>query len=170
MDEIWKDIEGYEGLYQISNKGRVKSLKWGKERILRPGINGSGYYFIGLYNDGVSKQFQLHRLVAQAFIPNPENKPQVNHLDENKKNNCIENLEWATAKENLNYGTRNERAGYSLSIPLFQYSKSGEFIREWPGALEVERVLGINNKNINSCCKGKRKSAGGFVWRYKEKD
>lgn len=166
MDEIWHDIEGYEGLYQISNKGRVKSLKWGKERILRPGIDTSGYYFIILYNDSVSKPFKLHRLVAQGFIPNLYNKPQVNHLDENKLNNCVENLEWATSKENTNYGTRNER----LSRKILQYSRTGEFIREWQGAREVERVLGISHQNIAKCCKGKCKSAYGFVWRYKEKD
>ena len=170
MDEIWHDIEGYKGLYQVSNKGNVKSLKLEKELILRPGIDRYGYYYIGLYNDGVRKAFRLHRLVAEAFIPNPENKPQVNHKDENKLNNCVNNLEWATAKENNNFGTRNERAGYSLSIPIIQYSKSGKFIREWQGAHEVERVLDINNSHIIQCCKGKRKSAGGFVWRYKEKD
>ena len=170
MDEIWCDIEGYEGLYQISNKGRVKSLKWGKERILRPMINTSGYYYITLCNDSVKKAFQLHRLVAQAFIPNLYNKPQVNHLDENKLNNSVDNLEWATAKENSNYGSRNERAGNSLSIPILQYSKSGEFIKKWLGALEVERVLGINNSHIIDCCKGRYKSAYGFIWRYKEKD
>ena len=166
MTEIWRDIEGYEGLYQISNKGHVKSLYNGSERILRPGIESSGYYNIILCNDSVRKTFRLHRLVAEAFIPNPYNKPQVNHKDENKKNNCVENLEWITCMDNCNYGTRNER----ISRKILQYSKSEEFIREWPGALEVERVLGINNKNINSCCKGKRKSAGNFVWRYKEKD
>lgn len=170
MDEIWRDIEGYEGLYQISNKGRVKSLKCGKERILRPLINTSGYYSIILCNDGVNKQFRIHRLVAQTFIPNLYNKPQVNHLDENKKNNCVDNLEWATAKENINHGTRNERAGYSRSKPILQYLKSGEFIREWQSSAEVERVLGIHNTNIISCCKGKRKYAGSFIWRYKEKD
>ena len=166
--EIWHDIEGYEGLYQISNKGRVKSLKCGKERTLRPGIKSSGYLKVVLCKNGMVKQFQLHRLVANAFIPNLDNKPQVNHLDENKLNNCVDNLQWATAKENINHGTRNERAGYSRSKPILQYSKSGYFIREWKGASEVERVLGIANSHIIACCKGNRKSAGGFVWKYKE--
>ena len=170
MDEIWRDIEGYEGLYQISNKGRVKSLHKGSERILRPVIDRYGYMFVFLYNDNARKYFKIHRLVAQAFISNPENKPQVNHKDENKKNNCIENLEWATAKENSNYGTRNERVADSRSKPILQYSKSGDFIRGWKSAREVERMLGIANSHIIACCKGKRKSAGGFVWRYKEKD
>ena len=165
MDEIWRDIEGYEGLYQISNKGRVKSLKWGKERILRPGIDTSGYYFVILYNDNVSKPFNLHRLVALAFIPNLYNKPEVNHKDENKLNNCVENLEWMTAKENSNYGTRNER----ISRKILQYSKDGEFIKEWQSAVEVKRVLAINNSNIIQCCRGNpnHTTAGGFVWKYK---
>ena len=166
MDEIWHDIEGYEGLYQISNKGRVKSLKWGKERILKPGITGSGYLKVLLCKNGMIKHIKIHRLVANAFITNPENKPQVNHKDENKFNNSVNNLEWSTAKENNNFGTRNERA----SRKILQYSKSGEFIREWQSAAEVERVLGIDNSNITKCCKGKRKYAGSFIWRYKEKD
>lgn len=170
MTEIWRDIDGYEGIYQISNKGRVKSLHNGSERILRPVIDKYGYMFVYLSNNSVRKYFRLHRLVALAFIPNPENKPQVNHKDENKKNNCVENLEWITHIDNCNYGTRNERIGDSQSKPIFQYSKSGDFIREWKSAREVERVLDIYNTGIIACCKGKRKSAGGFVWRYKEKD
>ena len=164
MDEIWRDIEGYEGLYQISNKGRVKSLKWGKERILRPVIDKHGYMFVYLYNDNARKYFKIHRLVAQAFIPNIYNLSEVNHKDENKLNNCVENLEWMTHIDNCNYGTRNKR----LSRKILQYSKSGEFIREWQGSREVERVLGIDNANIIACCKGKLKSSGGFVWKYKE--
>lgn len=170
MEEIWHDIENYKGLYQISNKGRVKSLYKGSERILRPSWMTGGYLFVVLCKNGNQSKQRIHRLVAQAFIPNPENKPQVNHKDECKTNNTVENLDWATAKENCNYGTRNERSGYSRSKPITQYSKSGEFIRDWKGASEVERVLRINNSHIIECCKGKLKSAGGFIWRYKEKD
>ena len=166
MDEIWHDIECYKGLYQISNKGRVKSLKYGKERILIPGTNRLGYMYVCLYHDNMKKTVKLHRLVANAFISNPYNLPEVNHKDENKKNNCVENLEWITHIDNCNYGTYNER----LSRKILQYSRSGEFIREWQGAREVERLLGINHQNISKCCKGRYKSACGFIWRYKEKD
>ena len=166
MDEIWHDIDGYKGLYQVSNKGRVKSLKYGKERILKPDWNAGGYLKVHLFKNAAAQDRLVHRLVAEAFIPNPENKPQVNHKDENKFNNCVNNLEWSTAKENNNFGTRTERT----SRKILQYSKSGEFIREWQSAAEVERVLGIDNSNITKCCKGKRKYAGSFIWRYKEKD
>lgn len=168
--EIWRDIEGYEGLYQISNKGRVKSLYKGSERILKPWDDYCGYLVVSLYKNRIKQDLKIHRLVAETFIPNLENKPQVNHKDENKYNNCVENLEWITHIDNCNYGTRNERISDSQSKPILQYSKSGDFIREWKSAAEVKRVLSINNKNINSCCKGKRKSAGDFIWRYKEKD
>ena len=168
--EIWRDIEDYEGLYQISNKGRVKSLKYGKERIRTPVINNSGYLNIILYKNTEAQHRLVHRLVAEAFIPNLENKPQINHKDENKLNNCVENLEWIRHIDNCNYGSRNERVADSLSKPILQYSKSGDFIREWKSASEVKRVLGIDNSHIIHCCKGKRKSSGGFVWRYKEKD
>ena len=166
MDEIWRDIKGYEGLYQISNKGRVKSLYNGSERILKLYDNGDGYLNAILYKNTVAQHKLVHRLVAEVFITNPDNKLQVNHKDENKLNNCVENLEWITHIDNCNYGTRNER----ISRKILQYSKSGEFIREWQSAAEVERELNINHSNIASCCKCKRKSAGGFVWRYKEED
>lgn len=166
MNEIWRDIEGYEGLYQVSNKGRVKSLKYGKERILKSHDNGRGYVDVQLSKDSTRKYIKVHRLVAQAFIPNQNNLSEVNHKDENKKNNCVENLQWMRHIDNCNYGTRNER----ISRKILQYSKSGEFIREWPGAREVERVLSINHSDIIQCCRGRYKSAGGFVWRYKEKD
>ena len=168
MYEIWRDIEGYEGLYQISNKGRVKSLYKGSERILRPVIDKHGYMFVYLYNDNVRKYFKLHRLVAQAFISNPNNLNEVNYKDENKLNNCVENLEWMRHIDNCNYGTRNERITGRPSIAILQYSKSGEFIKEWPSSREVKRVLGIDNSHIIACCKGKLKSSGGFIWKYKE--
>ncbi len=115
-NETWKDIEDFEG-YQISNLGRVKSLNYHRtkrERILQQNINKVGYCVVHLCKNGKCHTFAVHRLVAIAFIANPNEKPQVNHLDECKTNNCVENLEWATAKENTNYGTRNERVAKTL--------------------------------------------------------
>jgi hypothetical protein len=175
--EIWRDIEGYEGLYQVSNMGRVKSLernvvkgKGGlykiEEKILKSGKHSGGYLYVCLYNEGKIKYYTIHRLVANAFIPNPNNFPQVNHKDEDKTNNRVENLEWCDRKYNCNYGTHNERMAKSRSKPVLQFTKEGYFIKKWESAKEVERELGISNSNITACCKGKIKTAYGFVWMY----
>ena len=170
MMEIWHDIEGYEGLYQISNKGNVKRLYKTSEKILKPKLNTNGYLRVQLYKNRNLQNRYIHRLVAEAFIPNSQNKPQVNHKDENKKNNCVENLEWMTSKENNNYGTHAERSGLNRRKSILQYSKSEEFINEWPGICTVEEELGFSHASIIKCCLGKLKSAYGFIWRYKEKD
>ena len=116
QNEIWKDIEGYEGLYQVSNLGRVKSLeridRLGRLKpgvILRPKVERGGYLLVGLHKEGKQKMFLVHRLVAHAFIPNPEGLPEINHRDEDKTNNLVDNLEYCDRKYNMNYGTRNER-------------------------------------------------------------
>ena len=170
--EIWKDIEGYDGMYQVSNKGRVKSLKFGKEKILRPGKNGNGYLFVYLYKNRKKKMCKVHRLVAMTFLPNPDNLPQVNHKNEDKTDNKVVNLEWCSAKYNINYGTRTQRqaeklTNYKRSKPVIQYSKSGEFVREWKSIMDVERNLGFNRGNIFHCCTGRYHSAYNFIWTYK---
>lgn len=169
--EIWKDIEGYENLYQISSEGRVKSLnynKTGKEGILKICKDKKGYIICSLSKNNNLKTFSVHRLVAKAFIPNPNNLPQINHIDENKSNNQLTNLEWCNNNYNRNYGTRNKRASASCRKPILQFTKEGEFIRKWEGAIEVERELGFDSSSISSCCKGKQKSAYGFVWMYQK--
>lgn len=171
MSEIWREIEGYEGLYQVSNEGRVRSLgndKTRKTKFLKPYDNGWGYLFVVLYKDGKMKKFFIHRLVAQAFLPNIFNLNEVNHINEDKTNNCVDNLEWCSHKYNTNYGTRNERVSEKLSKPLFQFTKTGEFIRDWSSVIEVERVLGYRRGSISSCCSGRYKSAYGYIWKYKE--
>lgn len=163
--EIWKDIEGYEGLYQVSSEGMVKSLNYnrtGEERILKSGKDKDGYLYVILYKEGNTKTFSVHRLVAQAFLNNPDNLQQVNHIDENPTNNSVDNLEWCTAKYNVNYGTRTEKT----QKPILQFSKTGEFIRKWESGTQVERELGIDNSSIAKCCKGKQKTAGNFRWCY----
>lgn len=167
--EIWKDILGYEGLYQVSNFGRVKSLKFGKERILKLTKDKDGYLIVNLYKNNKSKTFKVHRLVAEAFIPNPDNLPQVNHKDEDKSNNILSNLEWCDVKYNQNYGTRNKRIGKSntngkRSKPVLQYTLDGKFVREWESYRECKRN-GFNH--VSECCRGKLKSCEGFIWKYK---
>lgn len=164
MEEIWRTIHGYGGQYQVSDQGRVRSLKFGKERILKPIRHLSGYLNVSLCKNREHKMYKVHRLVAQAFIPNPDNLPQVNHKDENKENNSVQNLEWCDAKYNINYGTRNQR----YSKPVLQYTKSGAFVKEWKSAMDVQRNLGYHQQHISHCCNGKRKSANGFVWKFKD--
>ena len=174
--EIWKDIAGYEGLYQVSNLGRVKSLgnnKNSKEKILKPFFNRDGYLLVNLCKEGKSKQYRVHRLVAQAFILNPEDKPEVNHKDEDKTNNKVENLEWVTSKENCNYGTSTERSGKSQtngkkrSKPIYGINvKTNEKI-EFPSTREAGRSS-FDQSTIVKCLKGRCKSHKGYKWYYKE--
>lgn len=169
MKEIFKDIKGYEGLYQISNFGNVKSLQRDKEKLLRQYIK-RGYFQVGLSKEGTVAWKSVHRLVAEAFIDNPDNLPQVNHKDEDKTNNRVDNLEWCTADYNNKYGTRTKRATKSNSKPIIQLNLNGEIIKEWRSAAEVEKELGFNDEFISDCAKQKygRKTAYGYKWRYKE--
>lgn len=164
MKEIWRAIENYDD-YQVSNLGRVKSLKKGNERILKPGVAGIGYLFVVLFKDGKRKEMLIHRLVANAFIQNQDNLPCVNHKDENKQNNLVTNLEWCDVKYNSNYGTRNQRLIAKLSKKIGQFTKDGKLIKVWPSIIEAERQ-GFNHGNICSCCQGRLKSHAGFIWKY----
>ena len=165
--ETWKAIAEYEGLYEVSDMGRVKSLKYGKENILKPQNNTWGYLQVCLRKDGHTKQLLVHRLVAKAFIPNPQGLETVNHKDEVKTNNTVSNLEWMSKKDNINYGTHNKRVAESLSKQVKMFDKStGGLLTTFPSLMEAVRVTGINQGNISSCCNGKKKSAGGYIWRY----
>lgn len=175
MTELWKDIEGYEGLYQISNLGNVKNLR--TEKVKVSSIANTGYKSITLYKNRTKKTFSVHRLVAQAFIPNPDNKPQVNHKDSNKINNCVDNLEWVTSKENIQHiislGYKpvcNTRGKFGKdnkqSIKIGQYDKSGNLINIYYGGNEIKRQLNLSTaSHILEVVKGKRKSAFGYVWK-----
>lgn len=176
MEEIWKDIKGYEGKYQVSNYGDVKSLDYrhtGKEHLLKPKIDK--YYRIGLFNNGVMKFISIHRLVAEAFIPNPNNLPCVNHKDEDKTNNHVDNLEWCTYEYNNKYGTVKERISESLlnnpklSKKVYQYTLDGEFVREWESTMECGRN-GFNQGNIVHVCRGALKTHKGYRWSYEKKE
>ena len=165
--EHWKAIAGYEGIYEVSDQGRVKSLWNGKEKILKPQKNQGGYLRVGLYKDGHKKRLLVHRIVAEAFIQNPQGLETVNHKDEVKTNNTVTNLEWMSLKDNLNYGTHNKRIAEALSKQVQMFNKqTGELLATFPSIMESERVTGINHGNISKCCNGKRKSACGYIWRY----
>lgn len=187
--EIWKDILGYEGLYQISNSGRVKSLarevpsknsfRHVKERVLKPGKRKDGYLYIDLSHNSRNKKKYVHRLVAFAFIENIDNKPQVNHINGDKSDNRIENLEWATGNENqkhafmsgLNKGSKpwigKFGKDHHSSKTVIQMTEEGNSIAEFESAVEASKVVKLNPSNISAVCRGEQKSAGGFKWKYK---
>lgn len=169
MNEVWKDIDEYKGIYMVSNWGNVKSLNYNhtnKERILKPGKDAKGYLYVILYKDSKRKKYKIHRLVAMAFLPNTDNLIEINHKDEDKTNNNVSNLEWCERKYNVNYGTGIQRRTDKQSKIVYQYTMNGEFIREWRSAAEVKRQLGYAPSNICKCCNGKLKAAYGYIWSY----
>ena len=187
--EIWKtavyDGEVYEGLYKVSNLGRILSLNYkntGKAELMTP-ANVKGYLQVQLWKNRKGKWCKVHRLVAEAFLDNPDNKPEVNHKDEDKTNNFVflnedgsvykekSNLEWKTPKENSNHGTRNERIAKAmtngkLSKKVLQLSLSGELIREWPSIMECARN-GFDQGAVCRCCNGEQQTHKGFRFMYK---
>ena len=171
--EEWKDIEGYNGLYQISNLGKIKSFRKSSKcksnngYIINPGVDNNGYLVCVLNNNGNRKTYKIHRLVALAFIPNPNNYSDVNHKDENKSNNRIDNLEWMSHKNNMNYGTLKERIRtYHKTKHVLQYSLDGQLIKEWISISEPAKLLKISVGNIINCCKRRCKTVGGYKWSY----
>lgn len=180
MDEIWKDIVGYEGLYQVSNKGRVKSLRYyggNNEQIKSLGLRSDGYLNVSLSKNGKAISKSVHRLVAVAFIPNPENLEMVNHIDENKENNCVENLEWCTRSYNQIYSLKrhperkkvfgdnlldengNNQSTYNKKgLPhkykqrVIQKEKNGTYIKTFNNASEAGMILGFSSGDIISAC------------------
>jgi hypothetical protein len=186
MEENWKDIKGYEGLYTININGQIKSVgrkvkhrsgfKTIPDRIMSIANNTSGYKSISLCKNGIGKSYQLHRLVAIAFIPNPNNKPQVNHIDGNKQNNNINNLEWVSAKENSQHSYDN---GLSIapwlgkfgkdnkdSKPINQLTKEGVFIRTFNGIAEASRITGISKSFLSDTCRKKHEYAKNYKWEF----
>lgn len=160
MKEIWKTINEYPD-YQVSNTGKVKSIKFCNERILKS-QNVNGYKRVILFRDGKYKNMFVHRLVAEAFITNPENLPQVNHRNECKTDNRLENLEFCDRKYNMNFGTRTQRASKTKSKPVLCIETNIVF----PSTMEIQSKLGFKKSNICACCNGKLKSAYGFHWKY----
>lgn len=167
MGELMKPVSGYEGLYYVTDTGKIygeKSQKW-----LKPSLTDRGYCRVKLYKNAVGNSIFIHRLVAETFIPNPDNKPQINHKDGNKTNNSIDNLEWVTQMENNIHAIRTglnstKNAVRSNMKKVRQYSREGEFIKEWDSMSEAGRRLNIPVANITHCCKGRIRHAGGYVW------
>lgn len=165
MREIWKPISDYEGLYKISNTGKVNSLISGK--ILKPFPNNKGYLYVKLTKDGQHKTFSVHRLVANVFIPNVESMQQVNHIDGNKQNNCAENLEWCNDFENRTHAYKNGLRKMETIIGIEMLSTNGNCIKEFLSISEASRETGINIGNISRCCNGGCRTAGGYVFKRK---
>lgn len=189
MKEIWKDIDGFENIYQVSNLGRVcsKTRRQGNRyylgKILKPSDNGHGYLHITLANRGKRYQRYLHRLVAQAFLPNPYNYPEINHKDENTKNNQVNNLEWCTAKYNSNYknhglhvsqGSKNSiqkhiaciQNGMKTAKPVIQLTLDGQIVKYWASMGQAAKQGKFRRRNIRRCCEGEFKQYKGYKWQY----
>ena len=179
MQEIWKDIEGYEGLYQVSNLGRVKSVDryvdwYGSKQFKRGRIiaqrkrrKNSSYLSVSLWKDNKPLAITVHRLVAIAFVPNPEGKPQVNHIDENPENNRADNLEWVTAYENMHYNALIDRINERVAKPVQAFNEAGELIYSFDSIGEAEKY-GFNRYAISSNINGRTKTSGGLVWKFAE--
>ena len=181
-EEIWKDIKGYEGIYQVSNLGRVRSLDrvtergWKKKGILlKPRLKRDGYVDVHLSFKGKDQSLKIHRLVAEAFMPIPEELKkwygtqylQINHKDENKQNNCVDNLEWCTAQYNSMWGTKRERQKEKIKKSVMQYDMDGTFIKKWDSIKDATySIVGHNSGRIIDCLKGRSTSAYGYKWKY----
>lgn len=200
MNEIWKDIPGYEGKYEVSNLGRVRSLKFNKTKILKQDTNKRGYKRVNLYKNGKKKNYWVHRLVAIAFISNPNNYKEVNHKDENTSNNNVKNLEWCTREYNNNYGTRTKRASESKkgkphseetkkkiseshkgkykgkdhpkSKSILMYDKEGNFIRKFDCIADANEYFGKDRycSSIACCLTGRTKTAYNYIFKYEDQN
>lgn len=179
MEEIWKDIKGYEGWYQVSNLGRVRSLdryvngngiscdfQFMKGKILKGIPDKLGYIRVNLRRNASYNIRLVHQLVAEAFIDNPDNLPYINHKDEHPENNVVDNLEWCTPKYNVNYGTSIERSSRTKWRKVIQFDKEGNEIARWDSLKEAAKFIGRAQQNISRCCRGKAPSCGGYIWRY----
>ena len=179
MEEIWKPVKNFEGYYEVSSWGRVRSvdryvvnnkgLRLINSQIIKQTKQKNGYLYVGLHKKQKQKLIRVHRLVAEAFLPNPENLPEIHHKSEVKTENNVENLQWVSSKQNQNSGTCIERRSKKKQKPVLQYTMDEKFIKEWPSIKDIEIELGIKQYNISRCCNDKRKSACGYIFKFKEK-
>ena len=172
MEELWMDIKGFEGIYQVSNLGRVKSFhEWKrascpKEFILKSTLANNGYCQVTLYKDTKRKKYLVHRLVAEAFIPNPDGLPHINHKDENPENNAADNLEWCTPLYNNRYGTAKFRSMLSRGKRINQHLINGQWIATYINPTVASEITGVRQKNITACASGFLQTGGGFIWKW----
>lgn len=180
MQEKWKDIKNYEGLYQVSNLGRVRSLKTSKYskklnkcvnvlriRQLKPGIEKGGYKFVILTKNKKRTTYKIHKLVAETFIPNTKNYICINHIDGNKINNNVNNLEWTTISGNISHAYKNKLIDITKKQKkVNQYDLDGNFIKQWNSMKEAGETLNIHRQNISMCCRKIRNKTNNFIWRY----
>ena len=182
MPEVWKDIKGYEGIYRISDLGRIMSVNFGPKnhvnnsepKLLKLTKSSSGYLHVQLYKNGKPSTKLVHILVAEAFVENPQGKPEINHIDGNKFNNTPSNLEWVTKSENLKHAARtglriNPNKGKfgkdnHCSKPVLQYDLDGNFIKKWDSQTEAAKHIGTNPVNISHCTSGRIKMSRNYIW------
>lgn len=182
LNELWRYVEGYDKRYMVSNIGRVKAMpneyphlggiRHTKEKILKPIFcKHTGYYQVSLYKRNGERRFTtIHRIVAEAFIPNPDNLPFVNHKDEVRTNNRVENLEWCTPKYNMDYSHVKDRNIDAISMPIEQYDFDGNLLHTFKSSAEAGRALKVHSSSILLCCKGKIGSVRGYLWKYKNRE
>lgn len=170
--EIWKDVTGYEGVYQVSNHGAIRSLRYrgkaGRIAILKQYPDKGGYMRTKLCANGKEITVKVHRIVAAAFVPNPGEKREVNHLDGNTMNNVASNLEWVTPSENMKHASRIGVVVSPVIKPVEQRSLDGSLVRVWPSARVAAISLGADAPTITKCCKGKLKQTNGYRWNYRK--
>lgn len=187
MDEVWKDVAGYEGLYQVSNLGRVRSLDRvvanrngyavKKGKIITPAsVSGKQYQKVSLWKDNKGKTYLVHRIIAEAFLPNPHSFAEVNHKDENPMNNNVDNLEWCDRMYNAHYGTSIDRIvekhkGVPVGEqPILQYSLDGVLIARYESALKAAEAVNGNNSGICKCANGRYKTSCGYIWKWEKNE
>lgn len=157
--EEWRDIEGHEGSYQVSNEGRVRSLKYGRVKQLKEGTKSIGYRFVVLCENAIKELACIHQLVAQAFIPNPNGYTVVHHKDHNPSNNSVENLEWISEEDHRKvHGIGNKN--------VYQYTLDGELVKIWESARSIEREIGFSQGHVSDCCRGRTQKYKGYRWSY----
>ena len=167
VNEIWKDIPNYENIYQVSNLGNIKKIWKAKTTICKPSFDSNGYKQIVLTKNKKRKSYKVHKLVALTFLSNFNNYEQINHKDENKTNNCVNNLEWCTRLYNINYGTRNYRCTKHRLHKVKQINvKTNKIVKIYNSLQEAEMETKIKYQNISSCCRNKQNTAGGYIWKY----